>query len=1702
MKRFTLKRMALFLATALMLLSGQSVMAQYFKLTPVNGIYSWGQDGPGSETYQKLVDANIQTKWGCWVNFEASDEDAYPINPNGSVNKMFIIVKAEKAVAPNHYFLVTANDTKDTKRNWASWKIYGGNFDSDENAVREGDGWTLLDIREDEPLPNDNFTPKNFEFSEILSGDATEYQYYWVEIEKTVNESEEYAQMAEWGLGTYQEFVKYQEDYANANTSVDEPIRYKIIAGDRIDNSGESLTKLFDGDINTKWGNGFTQKTYGETKNGAYFIVRASREIAPTYYKLVTGTDNASWNGRNWKNWQIYGLNEEDYDDTDTLRNDTLRKEAGKWVLLDKKLDVSEEVLPDKNRFTVIFNLSEENTTKYRVFKVEIDATMGAGYMQMGEFSLGDEYTVGFDKAPIVETAEEDFDPTVFAEKALLDRRASLIEQINACDDIFTLGSLYADVVDVKEKIQTSIRNYSELINVRSQALQLIAEENLVDNAMTYITGWVSEDNAIAPNEEYPCGNYAYIVANRQITGTAAVEESNRISNYLFNNTATIPDPITATYTFIRGTTDNWNDKEGPDMLIDGKSGLNGTESTKWGTGTGGDRFVIFRADQPIQPTYYGLVTGGDTNTYKERNWKNWKIWGANFNSDEEAKKDTDAWVLLDNKQNVGTEVLKTTNCFESYIYLSEGCREPYKYFKIEVYHNGGMQMNEFTFYNTGNFMKYRDGFVQEFATYDPDKTAYIGYINDFKQKYEDLQNVIKASDLLPLRDNLKEIQNQIANSEKLYHDYDSIFNVVSGLNIEAENLGAWQEGYASENIAPCAKYMRGTHEYIMENGSLNDDSIKIEMDYLNVIINAVEKDLYILLGGHTVGQWGDGFYGNLIDGIATKYIDKEGKEQKGTKWGGQADANGDTYIIFRTQDPTNPFFYTLTTGNDSNVYTGRNWGTWYIYGANFEGDGDATKDAEGWVLVDAKENVGQDRLHPLAEQPSYFGFSTETTVPYTYYKLVVTKAYEGNAIQMNELHFGTTDEFEKIKNNYQTLADNFDTDVVAQQDLLDQYEDVASKIEDCMNMEALFRANNDLENLQAAITASAKAYTDFSTLVDEISMYLDDNPLDESETLATLKSYLDLDNEVEPGETFINGSAAYILDKHVLADSIVAGEIAYLDSLKKEAIVAGYVAGTDITSMIVNRSFAKAEQALDEKGKAISGTKIAEGWDGYIYANGTNAEGTMSAAEFCNAQSKFNISQTLTNMKNGYYQVKLNAGFRPHNDINSFDHAALAFANDTKTFIPVVREDMVASKDEAWTGNIADKEIYAVDLLSPEDEPSGNPEVDSVVVGYVIWGVQGTINAILHDRYEINLIAQVTDGNLTFGMKNEGTIIGGDWLGAGNFRLTYLGEEAPEDAIAEAATYNAERAATLLEVYYPGDALQKDDFIKAPNFSAAQKEALATLGESATVEQLVADGNLFAEIYATKNAYYKLCFFADAVYEKWLEHDVDFSNPLDVSDYVENIQDGLIEGTYENAAAADAATDELLAKYPDYLEVLSTSTNYVTSVDEFEPFTYEIATEDANRLINITFGTMYDDLTKDETVLQFEYTADIDIDNVSIQNTETTIETSVGKLESSSDFKKVSVDVKSLGLKKKGDKVNLRFKANGATVVIRNVMFVKEAGVKGDLNNDKKVNSGDIQTLLNIIADGTYKAEADLNDDSKVNSGDIQTLLNIIAQQ
>ena len=1704
---------------ALMMTAAQSARAEYFQLTPIDGMLSYGQsDVSHKESYAKLVDTKIDTKWGGWFDANLSDEEAWPINTDASANKMYIIVKTEKPVVPDFYFLVTANDTeKYPGRNWASWKIYAGNFENDADAVREGEGWTLVDDKQDEPLPAANFTPVNLEFSVVST---TAYQYFWIEIEQSVEGADVYLQMSEWGLGTYGDLEAYLKWKEEQGTSTDEPVSFFNIA-----NSGgydnEGAANLLDGDSGSKWCCSFTGRNKGETSNGAYIIFKASRAMAPAYYILTTANDTGSYPDRNWKQWQIYGMNAADQAD--------VTRESDAWVLLDDKANIptgnSMNELPAANYMSSFFTFSEENTTEYRYFKVELDQIKGGGTMQMADLILGDTYTVILDRDDIANAAEANFNPDLFAEKALLDQMEATIAQVRACSDPVELGNLRATVDNLTDAINASAANYAELITASNQAINAINGGELSDEAVAYLNAWIGQ-TVIEPSEDYPVGNLAYIKANRQLTGAQAVKEANRINSYIINNSA-IPDPINATYTHIAGSGGFGGEDDA--MLYDGIAYGGQGVATKWCTNSL-PAWTIFKADEPIQPTYYGLVTGGDTHSYPGRNWKNWKIWGANFDTeiskedegfDPAALRNSDAWVLIDDKNNIGADILHTDNEFESYIYLSEGCKVPYKYFKIEVTAAGSgdlIQMNEFTFYNTGNLMEYREEFASQFEGYNPaERVAYKGFIDEYNEKHEELENTVNAPDVMKLKNELVDLQNKIKESGDLYEKYDSVYTEVVGADIASPSMSAWQTAYTSENIAPCAKYIRGTHAYIVNEetneGALTNEELQAEMDYLGWIIQATDPNnecYYILLGGHTVAQFGDGFYGTLIDGIALNktVIDEETgeeKEVKATKWGGNADEGGDTYIIFRTQDKTSPFFYTLTTGNDAQQYPSRNWGTWYIYAANFEGDGEATKDAEGWVLIDKKEDIGQDRLHAVNAQPSYFGFSEEQG-EYLYYKVVVTKAYKGSQIQMNELYFGTPEEFEALKDQYTVAANEFDADKYrAQQELINEYKATVPEIEGCANMEELFAVNYKLETLRDAIEASAALYDKLEAEAAELATLCES--LTDSEAKDVLLGYI-TGEAAAPSDAYPNGNVAYILDEHVLNDSILNGELEFMESMKVAAVAVGYGEGMDITCLIVNPTFKKAGDPNEPDKK---GDLEAEGWNGVIYRTGTSsADNEIYAAEFVNENKTFDVNQTLKDLKNGYYKVTLNAAYRANGDekLLSYNYAAMAYANDVQTYFPVILEGAVDSVD-AWRGTIADHKIYNAD--------------SSEVLGWGIWGSEGAAYAFAQGRYAITLVAKVTDGTLTLGVKNEGTQ-GSEWAAVGNFGLVYLGEDAAE-ALEEAKEYANDRIIGLTENYHVYDPEAGDaeaDYPGMANFSAAERTALNenVNAEAFTFDNLKAIGEIMESIYNTKKGYATLFDATTKVYVKWCDGNHDLDGLAEEAVYA--TRESLSDGVYANAEAALAAKAELFAEFPDYLEVTAQS-NSVMGVDELESFTFDISTEGTRPWIDLK--NIYEPLAEDKLIIAFDYKSEQDLENGMVMyNTPlltTEVKENLDKIPAADEWTTAYINV-SKGVSKLGFGtgvdhgirwyINYDAAAQQALALnVRKFRFITMAqmraeggkplnGAEGDANGDGDVDIADATFILNLMADESDDPAGDVNGDGSVDIADYTYVLNLMA--
>ena len=131
---------------------------------------------------------------------------------------------------------------------------------------------------------------------------------------------------------------------------------------------------------------------------------------------------------------------------------------------------------------------------------------------------------------------------------------------------------------------------------------------------------------------------------------------------------------------------------------------VDGNKGAKWEGGAGNDMWCIFRTSVAIQPTSYTLTTGGDNESYHDRNWKDWTVFGGNFTDDNAAKnaaRSTDGgWVALDVREN--DEILQDQNTTDfDFTMTNPDDQHYYTYYLIKVTSTKGagwMQMGEFAF--------------------------------------------------------------------------------------------------------------------------------------------------------------------------------------------------------------------------------------------------------------------------------------------------------------------------------------------------------------------------------------------------------------------------------------------------------------------------------------------------------------------------------------------------------------------------------------------------------------------------------------------------------------------------------------------------------------------------------------------------------------------------------------------------------------------------------------------------------------------------------------------------------------------------------------------------------------------------------------------------------------------------------------------
>ena len=1525
---------SLFAAFAsLMLLTAQNAVA--YTYTALDGT-----GGTGNEGYAKLVDGDIKTKMG--QSYTTGATEAY------------VIFKSDVAIVPTNYFLVTANDTGSSpERNWQSWRIYGANFPSDIDATRDAHGWVKVDEKYGEMLPAANFTPADFECSE---NNTEAYKYFMVEVTAAVSMEDVYLQMAEFGWGTSDEF------FGTAD------LTYTVLDGTHNGTGGEDLPKLFDGDYNSKWGLGFVPGT------PEYAIIKASRSVAPTYYCLVTGGDNASYPGRNWKSWAIYGMN--------AASDADVAEASDAWVLLDERIDVSGDIMVDKNKFEIYFEFNQGVTEKFQYFKIVItDRQAGEGFMQMSEFFMGDASSL---KNACEKHANEVMvDGSQPCDRAAYNTLVEMTEKIKNASSVFEMNELYQEAVVQQAVVKASVNAYADYVQLVSQMRNHFENHTCITGEGKTIIGNYLNTNA-APNDTYPNGTYQYIIENCPLTTDGINEEAIFVNMMLEKYASDLTDgAIDVTYEVIGGDP-GFNDQESCFSLFDGD------DYTKWCTPGADHHYIIFKTSEPICPTYYRLFTSGDTGTYTERNWVTWTIYGANFTTDTdwEDMLDWDGWVAIDRKENIGSDLIAAASNTASFLFMSNPSDTPYQYFLIDITQpTGTIQMSEFSFGNSANFILTRQEYYDLFS--DTDFTAEVcsqKLVEEYNANLVKLQTTASMVELGKLYTTLTNLRAEIEASVENYDNYRmAVEELELYLQFMSGDMADLWSSYINDELEPGVEFTYGSYPYIMKNLQLDNSEITAETKRVEDVIKAALEGGFIVLDGNTA--WGDGEN-------HTKLVDKDFE----TKWGGALPAGG-AYVIFSTFEPTQPLFYKLTTGNDTEAYSGRNWKNWQIYAANFSSDAQATRDAEGWVLIENREDIGQDRLPAKNFFTVPFGFSEGVEEEYKYFKVEVSAAYSGSDIQMTELEFGTQEEFDEIKDQYTDSLSNFNVEgIVAEEELINQYYDFEGGVWDAENMEDLYQNFNGIILLMDKIDASVAAYDLYAKKVAENVAFVKESGIEASEALNVLNAYLE--GSSAAGEQFPNGSAPVVLEEHILSADSLYTEIDYMTSLVAAAVAEGYVAGTEITSMVVNPSFAKGN----------------EGWVGDMYAYNTNEEHTMAAAEFKDATSQFDIHQTLTGLKNGLYEVHISGATRPGDDAYSTNYTAMLYANGNNVYLKADMDDMIAVEDavdrvNCWlNGNIADKVIY-----SGADEENGD------TLGYVLWGVQSCCYAFLANRYDNVVVAEVTDGTLTFGVKNDGAQAGNSWTGLGNTRIIYLGTVDSEAAAAglDRAIAGEQVIANTLNDYYGFS--DPADYAKLPYVNEADLKSIksnlsaAVAGDNAAkYDAIVKNSALFTSIYQAKFAYVDAMKTLFAVQDKWDAHESVMGEGLSAYWDAKN---AVIDGcmglfTADEAAAAKA---ELVKKYPCYIDLDASKAKSNLEITESEPFVYELQADGSRPNIGLN-KCMYEPLTEEQTIVVFEYKSTAKLEggafffaHPSLTASETV---AYGDLEAASEWTRVFVDI------------------------------------------------------------------------------------------
>ena len=421
--------------------------------------------------------------------------------------------------------------------------------------------------------------------------------------------------------------------------------------------------------------------------------------------------------------------------------------------------------------------------------------------------------------------------------------------------------------------------------------------------------------------------------------------------------------------------------------------------------------------------------------------------------------------------------------------------------------------------------------------------------------------------------------------------------------------------------------------------------------------------------------------------------------------------------------------------------------------------------------------------------------------------------------------------------------------EAIAYQGTLDAFKDKLDVLEQSEDVLALADALDTVYVAEKVVKASAEVYKKYQQKCKDVKDYLDSHDDFAGEDRDALEYYLENDYPE-------------IVENHELADSLIEKETTRVGEWLDLAIKNGYIAGTEVTNLFVNADFHN---------------DFKDGWKSSMNKWATQRSAvTIQNKTYYGSEAwntKFDMHQTVKDLKPGYYLVDVQGAFRPSNDRYVYNYAAQVYANENVNYLQAVIEDYV-EKENAING----ENVYisqtgggntTYDLAIYDDGFSTDASAGADTLGYAVHGPSGMAVAGYADRYHNYIIAKAEGDSLTIGICNPGTNYSNDWTGFSSFKVIYAGEgEEVEKYIDQALESMVARANTILEKYRDAILVERmEDEALSPCYPAELKDALLAAvaaadgaqgveGKMKAVEDL---SQLFKEFYEARQAYLTL---------------------------------------------------------------------------------------------------------------------------------------------------------------------------------------------------------------------------------------------------